>query len=155
MADNLLEDTGFTLKQRTFIKYYLKYGNGTKAALKAYDTKDPHVASVIAAENLVKLREPVKLLMEQKGLSLGRLLDVLDGGLNAHKIAKDGSRAEDFAIRHKYLETAARWLGFDKDQPRNVSFKQNNFFFETSQEERDRFNRKFKEFLSSQYATEN
>lgn len=46
-----------TKKQRGFVKDYLATGNGTQAALNNYDiqSKEPErVASVIAAENLVK-----------------------------------------------------------------------------------------------------
>lgn len=43
-----------TLKQRKFVREYLKTGNGTRAALKAYDTDDPNVANQIAMGNLLK-----------------------------------------------------------------------------------------------------
>lgn len=43
-----------TKKQREFIEEYLRTGNWTQAALKAYDTTDNLVAANIAAENLNK-----------------------------------------------------------------------------------------------------
>lgn len=43
-----------TKKQADFVKEYLDSGNGTQAALKAYDTEDPNTAGVIAHENLRK-----------------------------------------------------------------------------------------------------
>lgn len=43
-----------TIKQQRFTKEYLHSGNGTRAALKAYGTKDPVVAASIAHENLRK-----------------------------------------------------------------------------------------------------
>jgi hypothetical protein len=43
-----------SLKQKRFIAEYLKDGNGTKAALVAYDTKDYFTANAIAVENLQK-----------------------------------------------------------------------------------------------------
>jgi phage terminase small subunit len=46
-----------TVKEKIFTTEYIKNkGNGTQAALKAYDTEDPKTASVIAAENLEKPR---------------------------------------------------------------------------------------------------
>ncbi len=43
-----------TKKQRVFVKDYIATGNGTQAALAAYDTDDPHTAHSIASENLRK-----------------------------------------------------------------------------------------------------
>lgn len=41
-----------TIKQRLFIgKYFEHNGNGTKAVLDVYDTKDSSVAAVIASRN--------------------------------------------------------------------------------------------------------
>jgi hypothetical protein len=41
-----------TKKQCGFVKDYLETGNGTRAALKNYDTTDENTAAVIASENL-------------------------------------------------------------------------------------------------------
>lgn len=43
-----------TPKQDKFLKSYLETGNGTKAALEAYDTTDYKTAGAIASENLKK-----------------------------------------------------------------------------------------------------
>lgn len=43
-----------TKKQQVFIEEYVATGNGTKAALKAYDTEDNMTAASIANENLNK-----------------------------------------------------------------------------------------------------
>lgn len=44
-----------SVKQKKFIKEYVSNdGNGTQAALKAYDTDNPEVANAIAVENLQK-----------------------------------------------------------------------------------------------------
>jgi|CXWK01.1.fsa_nt_gi phage terminase small subunit len=43
-----------TKKQEIFVKEYLDTGNGTQAALEAYDTDNPRVAAAIASENLTK-----------------------------------------------------------------------------------------------------
>jgi hypothetical protein len=121
-----------TMKQRKFLKLYFETGNGTQAALAAYDTDDPRAASVIAAENLAKLREPVRALMEAKGISVGRLIEILDEGLQANKVVsaqvlvkQDGSvlkkedegmiEVPDHFVRRLYVETAAKWLGLEKE----------------------------------------
>lgn len=43
-----------TRKQSKFVDEYVKTGNGTQSANKAYDVKNNKVASVIATENLAK-----------------------------------------------------------------------------------------------------
>ena len=44
-----------TVKQRKFIKEYVRTGNGVKSALKVYDTDNYGSANTIAHENLQKL----------------------------------------------------------------------------------------------------
>jgi len=149
-----LDEPKLTLKQKKFLRLYFKYGNGTKAALEAYDTDDPKTASVIASENLAKLKNPVRVLMEKKNLSLGRLLDVLDEGLKAEKLIttrKGSVKVKDHLVRHKYLETAAKWLGIEKEQVSGqISYSQINYF-SISEKERDGFNESFKKFLRESY----
>ncbi len=61
-----------TLKQRKFVNNYVRLsGNGTKAALDAYDTADPAVAHSIASENLQKptIQRAIELALERTGLS--------------------------------------------------------------------------------------
>ena len=144
------ETKDLTLKQRKFLKLYFQTGNATQSALQVYDTDDPGAASVIGAENLAKLREPIKAMMESRGISLGRLLDVLDEGLQANKVLSamvivkkdsptsqsDGelppanSRSTDFIevpdhlVRHKYLETAAKWLGIEGETSSSVELRE-------------------------------
>jgi phage terminase small subunit len=43
-----------TKKEKGFVHDYLKTGNGTKAALKNYNTTDENTAAAIASENLRK-----------------------------------------------------------------------------------------------------
>jgi phage terminase small subunit len=40
-----------SVKQKKYVREFVRTGNGTKAALEAYDTKDNKTASVISAEN--------------------------------------------------------------------------------------------------------
>lgn len=102
-----------TLKQKKFLVEYFKTGNATRSAMKAYKCKSYDVAGSIGYENLKKLHAPIKTLMEKHGLSAGSLIAVLGEGLEAKKIHGTGDNfveIEDYAVRHKYLETAARWL---------------------------------------------
>ena len=127
MTKQLVKQPKLTVKQRKFLKLYFQTGNGTKSAMEAYDTTDPVTAGSIAYENLKKLQSPVKALMEAKGLGLGRLMEVLDDGLKADRVISaiktdkkaTGATADfievpDHSVRHKYLETAGKWLGVDK-----------------------------------------
>src|SRR5262245_3352043 len=60
-----------TIKQRRFLKHYLKTGNGTQAALVAYDVTDANTARSIATENLRKpaLRTALAALLDAEQLS--------------------------------------------------------------------------------------
>lgn len=66
-----------TLKQRRFVKQYIKNkGNGTKAALEVYDTKNAHVAQSIATENLSKpvIKETIEDAMKKEGITSSLIL---------------------------------------------------------------------------------
>jgi len=116
-------DKDLTFKQKAFLKRYFETGNGTKAAMEVYETDNPGSASVIASENLAKLKSPIKTYMETKGFSLQIMLGVLADGLKANRVISavntdkqaNGSSSDfievpDHAVRHKYLETASKWL---------------------------------------------
>jgi len=68
-----------TLKQRRFVKAYVETGNGTEAAMRAYDTEDRHTAHAIASENLKKesIRRVVRALLDAEGLSNRKLAVIL------------------------------------------------------------------------------
>lgn len=104
-----------TLKQRAFLREYFKTGNATQSALKVYDTSDYSSAGAIASQNLKKLKDPIRLMMEAKGLSIGKLVDVIIEGLGATKAQSFNKEAPDFSTRHKYLETASGWLGLEQE----------------------------------------
>lgn len=108
-----------TAKQSAFLKAYLdpksdSFGNGTLSAMKIYNCKDYDSAGALASETLGKLKNPIKTLMEAKGIGLDKLLVVLNNGLQARKIVTSPTEGDkeiaDHAVRHKFLETASRWL---------------------------------------------
>ena len=86
--------------------------------------------------------------MESHGLDMGRLLKVLDDGLSANKVisamvinkkgdgmkqgnsmTKDFIDVPDHAIRHKYMETAGKWLGVEQEKEKvSQQFNQFNFY---------------------------
>lgn len=59
-----------TIKQKLFVQKYLESGNGTQAALEAYNTNDTNTAAAIASENLTKPKviKEIKGGLERKGL---------------------------------------------------------------------------------------
>lgn len=108
-----------TLKQAKWIKEYLKTGNATRSAEKVYDVSSYKSASVIASENLEKLRPHVAHLMEAKNVSIGRLIDKLDKKLDAKKIhgtSDDFIEIEDNVAQLKALEIAGKWIGLDRER---------------------------------------
>ncbi len=65
-----------TLKQKTFVKEYLANGgNGTQAAMMAYNAKDSGSAGEIASQNLkkVEIQKALNGQLEKKGLTLKQI----------------------------------------------------------------------------------
>jgi len=123
--------SNLTLKQRKFLFEYFKSGNGTRAAMKIYNTDDPNTAAVIANQNLRKLKNKNHIFMELRGLSIGKLVDVLLEGLEATTVSRIVKRngtithrlLPDHKTRHKFLLTAGRWKGLEEkaDEEHKVS----------------------------------
>jgi len=117
MTKKIVKKKKLTIKQARFLKEYFRTGNGTQAAMLAYDTNNPATAASIATENLIKLEDPVKVLMEAKGLSLGKLIDVVDGATIATKQEDlSGAKVPDHTVRLKAVSIASKWLGIDNNQ---------------------------------------
>lgn len=79
---------GLTIKQKTFVKEYIETkGNGTQAALKAYNTEDENTAAQIASDNL---RNPQIRERIQKALIALNLDEsyILNGFKDAHELNK-------------------------------------------------------------------
>lgn len=110
-----------TIKQTKFLKEYLKDGNGTRAAMVAYNAKDKGVASVIASENLVKLRNPMQLLMEQKGITPMNLIETVeDARTNATKWNEfTGEKEPDHNVRLKAVSQMSKWMKLDPEKEQN------------------------------------
>lgn len=113
-----------TKKQKGFVKDYIKTGNGTEAALNNYDVANEHVAAVIASENLTK---PEIVNSIQEALPDELLATVHLEGLMATKRSGTGGmllnpkkgefghtdvdETPDYAVRHKYLDSAYKLKG--------------------------------------------
>lgn len=102
-----------TKKQKDFIEAYAETGNGTQAALSAYDTDSPKVASVIAAENLTK--PSIQIALEE-ALPDSMLLEVHREGLFASKTVFNTEKEPvgedaDYAVRAKYLDMGYKLKG--------------------------------------------
>lgn len=81
-----------SLKQLKFINKYLEEGNGTEAALWAYNTNDRRVAAQISYENLRKpdVKEAIGAEYTARGLTplsiAQNCKDILNNGTNAQKL---------------------------------------------------------------------
>jgi phage terminase small subunit len=99
--------TKLTPKQKVFVEEYVKTKNGTKAALKAYDTTDEVTAAAISYENL---RKPQIRTITEQLFSLEKTIQVVD---NLHKLAIS---AEDEKVQ---VESTKVWL--DRAVPKTES----------------------------------
>lgn len=123
------EQRKLTLKQRKWMELYFKCGNASEAAMQVYDCKDRESAATIGWENLRKLDYQAfmeeagitDMLLQQKlneGLGATKQIGarkIVQGARGAHEIKVDAMtdtddfiEVEDYAIRHKYLETALK-----------------------------------------------
>ncbi|MFN8544623.1 MAG: terminase small subunit [Candidatus Binatia bacterium] len=98
-----------TLKQRRFLKHYIATGNGTAAALVAYDTRDPDTAHAIAVETLRSptVQATVTELLDREGISDRKLHRI-----HAHFLALYRSAdPREKALGLKALDMAYRLTG--------------------------------------------
>lgn len=67
-----------SFKEQEFVKEFVKTKNGTKSALKAYNTVSTDVAGAIASENLTKpkIREEIRRLLSDNDVELEEIFSV-------------------------------------------------------------------------------
>lgn len=130
-----------TKKERGFVNDYIKTGNGVEAALANYDTKDYSTAGNIASENLKKPKIELAIKSIAERISDEELLRVHKAGLKASKeVWKNNnetgeiekvSEEPDYAVRHKYLDSAYKLkrLYGDEEKPKEKGTNVYNFFF--------------------------
>lgn len=116
-----------TLKQREFVANYIKLKNGTKAALKAYETNDYETANAISVENLQKpsIQEAIETAMVKMNLTPERAVKPIDEALNH----------EDLEMRLKGSDRALKLMGVGKDGGTKVNINFNN----VASKDRDEF----------------
>jgi len=104
-----------TLKQRRFVKAYVETGNGTEAAMRAYDTGDRHTAHAIASENLKKkaIHRRVRALLDAEGLTNRKLVVI-----HAHYLALyDSDDPREKALALKALDMLYKLKGMYRSHP--------------------------------------
>ena len=125
-----------TLRERKFIKAYIdNYGNATRAYMQIRPDIDEDSAKVLGCRLLTKVNLSVNELMDMMGTTDAYLNQKLNEGLEATKtisvvplipkeaqenstdLPKANSKniefvdVNDFAVRHKYLDTAYKLKG--------------------------------------------
>ena len=116
-----------TYKQREFVANYIKLKNGTKAALKAYETNDYETANAISVENLQKpsIQEAIETAMVKMNLTPERAVKPIDEALNH----------EDLEMRLKGSDRGLKIMGVGKDGGTKVNINFNN----VASKDRDEF----------------
>ena len=110
---------GLTRKQKGFVKDYVKTDNATESAERNYDVKNRNVANNIGAENLAKPSVIAAIAVEQKTLAdripddlIERVhLEGLEAGREVSDIEGNIQTIPDYAVRHKYLDSAYKLKG--------------------------------------------
>ena len=127
-----------TVKQTKFVKEYVKNdGNGTKAALASYDTKDYETANAIAVENLQKpsIKQAIEQALEKHEITMDAAVKPIADGLKASReIEINGevvATQPDHSIRLKASSMALKLMGAEKQEGGNTfnfNFKGNAHF---------------------------
>jgi len=121
MKDIIPKDYKLTLKQRKFFnEWFSNGGNGTQAALKAYDT-DYMTAAMIASENLKKHKSVIYGLLDKQGLTIGKIVKTVKEATEAEKWNEfTGQREADHGTRLKAVTVASRLHGLEEQSQTNV-----------------------------------
>lgn len=122
------EGKQLTPKQAVFYHEWLNNGgNGTRAALKAYNCTVESAAQ-IATQNLRKLQNPMKFYLEHKGIGVKTASDVVLEAMQATKWNEfTGEREPDHNVRLKAADKLSRWMDIDTSERISfVQFKQEN-----------------------------
>lgn len=93
------------LKQRAFLKEYMKTGNGTRSYLKVYGDKDRQSAAERSSKMLARMREQRGSYFESKGLDDQAIAKVLSDGLKAEKQMIYKSQVYEFPDHYARLKT--------------------------------------------------
>jgi hypothetical protein len=120
-----------TLKQRKWLEEYIKTGNATEAAQRVYNVTSRESAANIGWENVRRIENSE--LMESMGLTKRNLINLVAQGLTKpvkrERYKDDVVETPDYAVRHKYLDTALKLSGMlDKDTG-DIDIGEVNFFF--------------------------
>lgn len=99
-----------TPKQAKFVKEYVNNdGNGTKAALKAYNVKNERTATVIASENLTKpdIQRALLKAAERMGITSDKIMEPVVMALEA----EDDKGKPDLDMRLKGHDRIVKLIG--------------------------------------------
>ena len=106
------------MKEKKFVKEYLKTGNASEAVRRAGYNATPQSVRVIGTENLAKLN--IVGLMDKHGVTDELLVQSLKEGLQAWKrVGSFGEEEQldpDFAVRHKWWNSAMQVKGHLKNE---------------------------------------
>jgi phage terminase small subunit len=107
-----------TFKQKLFAQEYVaSRGNGTKSALKVYDTKNYMVAESIGSENLSKpiVQNEIRRILEERGLPIELLIDI-------HK--RNLTQSKQLAVSQSAVDTGYKLYGYlNNDNPEKSATK--------------------------------
>lgn len=103
-----------TIKEKKFVKEYIKTGNATEAAARVYDVINRESAGAIGGENLRKLT--IVEIMEQNGLTDEKITKTLNDGMDATEIDITGKEVPVWTARLKATELASKIKGHLKDK---------------------------------------
>ena len=102
-----------TLKERKFIVAYIENnGNAAKAYRSTHPKYTGENAKVLGCRLLTKVNLTTNELLDEMGMNDEQLNQILKDGLGATKeVGLVAKIVDDYAVRHKYLDTAYKLKG--------------------------------------------
>lgn len=117
-----------TLKQTKFISEYIKSGNATEAALKAYNCSNNAVAGAIGAENLQKpnIMSKIATICQRRGLNEDWAVKIIKKAGKAKKIVSFNGKDQQVDDHPTQLNAADRVLKLHGHLQTGVNITEDN-----------------------------
>jgi len=119
-----------TIKQKKFVAEYVKTGNATKSALKAYDTTDLSTAAAIGSENI---RKPAVQQAIEQALTFHEATPEFAVG----RVKKIAEQDKELNTSLNASKTILELHGWRKESKPNLTLDVKQAFFQVARKENE------------------
>ncbi|MHB8894151.1 MAG: hypothetical protein ACYC99_03105 [Candidatus Geothermincolia bacterium] len=108
-----------SLREARVVQGFLHGRTATDAMIAAGYSRSTSISRPYSVLEKSRVKEAMRDAMDRQGLTAARLAKTIEAGLNATRKVVSGSQIveePDYAMRHKFVETAIRLRGEDPDR---------------------------------------